>query len=182
MLTHKGPSSPSVDLVLGVVGIAASALSAVWAIHKSWHCAERALPRRIAEFIEGRERRLVDGRETIFRVLNPEPVAATTGSRTPIAFLGPAKRLARDLNIDAADVRGSLARMKQALEDEQSAVKRRGSEIVLQRSNAHLLLGCYLAGEASYERDSEQKRRKLNDASSSRTLLQEPECGRRYCC
>lgn len=153
------------DLVLGAIGIAVSALSAVWAIHKSWHYAERALPRRIAEFIEGREKRLIEGRQAIFNALNLGPAAGATGTRSPIVFRGPARRLVRDLNINPADVRQSLTAMRQALADEQEMVVRRGSEIVLQRSNAHLLMGCYLEGEASFERDNEQKRRSLNEAA-----------------
>ena len=147
------------DSAIRWIGGSLSAVTGAFAIYKSWYYAEFSLPRRLNELIRRRGTLLFNARPILLASINNS--VPERRRMTAIVYFYPIHRLLRNLGLGqpryaVSDLVDTIDRSLKEL----SVVRHRQAEIELEIATGHLLKGCALAGQATMERDSLERRLK----------------------
>jgi tetratricopeptide (TPR) repeat protein len=153
--THNGP----IDIAIKWLGGLLSAVTAAFAIYKSWYYAEFSLPRRLADLIGRRDALLHSARPKLLASVN-----GTVAERmTPMIYFYPVHRLLKELGLGRPRyVVRDLVDEIEARKEDRKVVLARMAEIDNEIVTGLLLKGSALAGQASMEPLSSEEREAKN--------------------
>ena len=159
LYTFYGEHNDRIDNAVKWLGGLLSAVTAAFAIYKSWYYAEFSLPRRLAD--------LIRRRNDLLHAARPKLLASVNGSlaerMTPIIYFYPLHKLLKELGLGRPRyVVRDLVETIEANKEEQKVMIARIAEIENEIVTAHLLKGSALAGKASMESVSSEMRQARN--------------------
>jgi hypothetical protein len=127
-----------------VVGVIATVVSGTWAIHKAFYFANGNMPKRIKEFLEKKNERLIQALPRSLERLGPPfsqeaAITSRNGLDTVLRSVGFWNR---------DDAKHSLSKQLEELDKNFEAHKALGRNLVVEKTNAHILLGATAAANA----------------------------------
>lgn len=145
------------DWTLAALGLVVSAASATFAVFKSWHYAERNLPKRIEAFIHERRHAFLNTKPALVRALRASAVdehfLSPTTAKLRLNEALKAVGLASEARLSQV-----LANSSDTISNQISVLDARKSELASQAATAHVLRGLHFAAQAANRADTTSQR------------------------